>query len=208
MKEEKHPHGVTIFINDVRHVAPEEEMTGAEIKEFGDIPPENRLFKEEPGSHPDTPIPDATVVHLKNGDKFYDLPSGIAGDGSIGLLPSVKTQIDRVLEDHPDAQVKMQGDGSFHLEVPRIKLPAGWSKSETCILINVPPGYPPNQLAGFFADHDLRLADSRQPQGSGQNSLNGKPWLHFCWRPEKWDHDRETLWRYIKFVEARFQEMK
>lgn len=79
MKEGKHPHGITIFINDVRHVAPKEEMTGAEIKEFGVIPPENRLFKEEPGSHPDTPVPDDTVVQLKNGDKFYDLPSGVVG---------------------------------------------------------------------------------------------------------------------------------
>ena len=79
MKEEKHQHRIRIFINDEGVFAPKEEMTGAEIKALGDIPPENGLYKEEPGSHPDTPISDDTVVHLKSGDKFYDLPSGIAG---------------------------------------------------------------------------------------------------------------------------------
>lgn len=79
MKEDKHPHGINIFINDVRHVAPEEEITGAALKELGGVPPGNRLFKEEPGSHPDTPIGDDEVVHLKNADKFYDLPPGTVG---------------------------------------------------------------------------------------------------------------------------------
>jgi len=81
VKEEKHPHGIRIFFNDEKEpkFAPKEEMTGAELKEFGNIPLENSLFKEEPGSHPDTQIGDDEVIHLKNGDKFYDLPPGIVG---------------------------------------------------------------------------------------------------------------------------------
>lgn len=79
MSEAKHPHGVTIFINEEREVAEKENMTGAEIKALGGVPAGNRLFKEEPGSHPDTQIGDDEVVHLKNGDKFYDLPPGVVG---------------------------------------------------------------------------------------------------------------------------------
>ena len=70
---------VTIFINDERRVAPKPVMTGAEIKALGNIPQQSRLFKEEPGVHPDKLISDSESVELKNGDKFYDLPPGVVG---------------------------------------------------------------------------------------------------------------------------------
>jgi hypothetical protein len=71
--------GPQIFINGKPHKAPKDEMTGAELKVLGGIADGNKLFKEEPGSHPDTPIADSASVVLKNGDKFYDLPPGVVG---------------------------------------------------------------------------------------------------------------------------------
>lgn len=71
--------GPQIFINNNPFKAPKEEMTGLELKQLGGISMGNKLFQEEPGSHPDTPISDDTVVNLKNGDKFYDLPPGVVG---------------------------------------------------------------------------------------------------------------------------------
>jgi hypothetical protein len=70
---------VVIFFNDQRIVAPKKTWTGAELREFLKVPPENRLYKEEPGKHPDTLITPEMTVELKNGDKFYDLPPGIRG---------------------------------------------------------------------------------------------------------------------------------
>lgn len=72
---------VVIFINDARVVAPSRTMTGREIKELGKIPEGNRLFREEPGRHADTPISDDEVVELRDGQKFYDLPSVTKGEG-------------------------------------------------------------------------------------------------------------------------------
>lgn len=74
-----HQPGTQIFINETGYKAPKEEMTGAELKTLGGISPGNKLFKEEPGGHPDLHISDSTVVKLKNGDKFYDLPPGVVG---------------------------------------------------------------------------------------------------------------------------------
>lgn len=73
--------GPQIFINKNPFKAPKEEMTGGELKVLGGIPPGNKLFREEPGSHADTVVGDATVIQLKNGDKFYDLPPGVVGRG-------------------------------------------------------------------------------------------------------------------------------
>jgi hypothetical protein len=73
--------GAQIFINKKPFKAPKEQMTGLELKDLGGIPHGNKLFHEEPGSHPDTAVGDATAITLKNGDKFYDLPPGVVGRG-------------------------------------------------------------------------------------------------------------------------------
>jgi len=79
MSEEEHGK-IIIFINDVKYEAPKEEMTGSELKQLANIPPGNRLFKEEPGVHEDKPIADNEVVHLRSSYKFYDLPPATFGD--------------------------------------------------------------------------------------------------------------------------------
>jgi len=73
-EEQRGREEIMIFINDVRFVAPSRSMTGREIKQLGNVPQGNRLFREEPGSHADTPIGDDEIVELRNGQKFYDLP--------------------------------------------------------------------------------------------------------------------------------------
>lgn len=71
--------GIVIFFNDEQLRAPKDTWTGQEFREFLGVPSENRLYKEEPGSHPDTLITPEMPIHIKNGDKFYDLPLGIKG---------------------------------------------------------------------------------------------------------------------------------
>jgi hypothetical protein len=78
-EERKARKEVVVFFNDQRIVAPKETWTGAELRDFFKVPSQNRLYKEEPGKHPDTLITPEMTVHLKNGDKFYDLPPGIKG---------------------------------------------------------------------------------------------------------------------------------
>ena len=122
------------------------------------------------------------------------------------MLSSLQGQIDRVLEDYPDAQVTKQPDGSLHIEVSKVALPDGWNKAQTRVLVIVPIGYPTAKPDGLEADHDLRLANGDMPRGAGEKTIGETKWLHFCWQPNPWDHDRESLWRYIKFAESRFRE--
>lgn len=194
---------IVIFINDTRFIAPARVMTGAEIKRLGDIPVGNRLYREEPGGHPDTPIPDGTAVELKSGDEFYDLPPGTVGGG---LLPSVEAQIARLREDYPRVDVRPQADGAVHLVVGPVRLDPAWSKPSSRVLIVLPLGYPQARPSGFLADPDVRLASGAEPAGSGQTELAGERWRSFCWQPVSWEQDRESLWRYVKFCERRFAE--
>jgi len=125
------------------------------------------------------------------------------------LLKSIEEQIERVRQDYPNIEVRKQPDGSIQLEIPDFKLPPGWNTNKTRIMVIIPPGYPTNKPNGFEADVNLRLQSGNKipTQGCGQHQVNGQPWLHFCWQPKTWDHVRETLYRYLKFIERRFIEI-
>ncbi len=65
---------------DGRHYeADAADMTGAQLKALAAIPAANLLFREVRGPGDDEQIQDATVVHLHDGDSFYDMPPGNFG---------------------------------------------------------------------------------------------------------------------------------
>jgi hypothetical protein len=70
--DDKHP--VRIDINKKNYVAPDEEMTGAKIKELAGIPPANLLLLESRHGGDDQQIADNQVVELHPDDCFYDMP--------------------------------------------------------------------------------------------------------------------------------------
>ena len=200
------PHGIPIFINDVRHFVTTDSTTGAEIKALGTIPLQNKLFRETRGAGPDEEIADGQAVQLRPAARFYDLPVGVVG--SAGLLPSVEAQIQRAREDFPSLSVTAQPDGFVRVEIPDLAVAPGWDRPAVRVVVLLPPGFPTTKPNGFEADPALRLADGRAPsQGYGQQQVGSETWGHFCWQPQVWSADRETLWRYIKFIQRRFAEV-
>jgi hypothetical protein len=82
--DDKSPHQpptrtINIFINDVKKVAPDDHMTGEEIKQLGGIPQANHLFREVPGPGDDDQVFDDKPYKLKSGMRFYDVPVGNLG---------------------------------------------------------------------------------------------------------------------------------
>jgi hypothetical protein len=70
---------VNIVINQHHYKAPAAEITGAELKQLASIPAANLLFREVRGPGEDELIQDDKVVHLHDGDLFYDMPQGNFG---------------------------------------------------------------------------------------------------------------------------------
>ena len=70
---------INILIDEKHYKVQVEEMTGAELKHLAGIPPTNLLFREVHGPGDDELIQDGTVVHLHDGDHFYDMPPGNFG---------------------------------------------------------------------------------------------------------------------------------
>jgi Multiubiquitin len=70
---------ITILLNQQHHEAGQAQMTGAQIKELAAIPGFNLLFREVQGPGDDEQIHDQTMVRLRQGDRFYDMPPGNFG---------------------------------------------------------------------------------------------------------------------------------
>jgi len=124
------------------------------------------------------------------------------------MLPGVQAQLERLKEEYPDVEVRLQADGAVHIEVPDIPIATGWNKDRICILIVLPVGYPQAPASGFNSDHDLQLIGGKKPDGGGEQNIDGQAWLHFCWSPQNWDYKKENLWKFLKFCQSRFEERR
>jgi Multiubiquitin/Prokaryotic E2 family E len=195
---------ITIHINDKPYHVDRSEMTGAEIKALGNIPAQNRLFREVPGPGDDIAIADSDTVELKSGEKFYDLPVGVHGAPT--LAERLEPEVERIRTEFGTCDVRPQPDGSVVLVIGPVALNSGWSRAESRIFLVVPPGYPEQQPTGFFADGGLALAAGTQAKCSGQGNVAGEAATSFCWNPQLWDPGKDDLWKYAKLMAERFDE--
>jgi hypothetical protein len=195
---------ITIHINDKPYHVDRSEMTGAEIKALGNIPVQNRLFREVPGQGDDIAIGNGDTVELKSGQKFYDLPVGVHGAPT--LAERLEPEVKKIRTEFGSCDVRSQPDGSVVLVIGPVALNSGWGRPESRIFIVVPPGYPEQRPQGFFADGGLTLAGGAQAKGSGQTHVVGEPATSFCWNPQLWDPSKDDLWKYAKLMAERFDE--
>jgi hypothetical protein len=70
---------IHIVIDRHQYTVHEKEMTGAQLKALAGIPEVNLLFLEVHGPGEDEQIQNDTVVHLRDGEQFFDMPPGNFG---------------------------------------------------------------------------------------------------------------------------------
>jgi hypothetical protein len=195
---------ITIHINDKPYHVDRSEMSGAEIKALGNIPPQNRLFREVPGPGDDIAVSDDETVELKSGEKFYDLPVGVHGAPT--LVDRLEPEVEKIRAEFGSCEPRPQPDGSVVLAIGPVTLNSGWGRTESRIFLVVPPGYPEQRPQGFFADGGLTLAGGAPAKCSGQTNIAGETTTSFCWNPENWDPSKDDLWKYVKLMAERFDE--
>lgn len=206
-EKEQSSNKVVVFFNDEKRELEGHEHTGASLYTAFGVPAVNKLFRDVKNPHdPDELIPnDSTVITVKSGDRFYDMPPGTVGE--VAILPRIQTDVARIAEDYPGTKAERLPDNNILVIVPGCGLPGGWNKNITDVMFKLPPTYP-NDRPVFHVDASILLADGRKPGGAGEVEFLGRKWMALCWNPTVWEMSRDTLWRYLKFCLTRFKELK
>lgn len=100
------------------------------------------------------------------------------------------------------------------LIVERFPVPAGWSATETSVLIQLPPGYPTAPPDNFGVDSELRLQGDRKPGNlMDETQVGGRRWLMFSWhavggtwRPTDDPITGDNLLTFLETVQTRLAE--
>lgn len=84
------------------------------------------------------------------------------------------------------------------------KLPVGYNKRSTELLLKLPLSYPNGQPDMFWTDCDLTLANSGIPRSAEAiEPALGKQWRRFSWHPARWNPGTDDLSTYLEFVDNR-----
>ena len=97
--------------------------------------------------------------------------------------------------------------------VKDVPLVTGWNRSETDVLIKIPPGYATTPPDNFYTVADLRLANGSKPGSTAQEeAIAGRTWLTFSFHVEDgWDPHADpekghNLVTYLDAVRKRLSE--
>jgi hypothetical protein len=98
--------------------------------------------------------------------------------------------------------------------IQRWPLPSGWSKSETALLVLIPPGYPVTPPDNFFVDAELSLSNDGMPGNASVVEQLGGRWLQFSyhvepgdWKPHADADKGHNLLTFLQGVKKRLQEL-
>lgn len=126
-------------------------------------------------------------------------------------MSAVELQLDQLRRRYPDATATPLASGATLITVPNVRLPAGWSKTQTDIRFIAPAGYPFAALDCFWADGDLRLDGGANPGSSGTNPIPdvGGEWLWFSWHlTGGWNANRDNFVTWMNSVKDRLRRVQ
>jgi hypothetical protein len=130
------------------------------------------------------------------------------------MQPRLKKELDLLRRAYPGFEFQASGQW---LRVPRYALPTGWNRTETDIVIQVPPGYPATPPYGIYVPAGL-LCGGARPNNYQEPAGNQPPfpgsWGIFSWAPADgaWQVPnpetvgRANLLAYLRGIGQRFQE--
>ena len=191
-----------IFVENQRHDLPGDEVTAAQIRSLGNIPDDNRVFRETPGDEPDPEVPSGPFkVH--EGEKFYAVPPGNFGV----IATEADTEIASLIAEY-GGEVKTTPDGQRWLVLEKFVLGPAWNPPVSRLAIRI-TGYPEAALDGFCIPGIVRLLSGDQPTATSPTAVFGtEVWWNFSYHPISWRTGRHTLRSYIGFIRQRLDEAR
>lgn len=186
-----------IFVENQAHEIESNEVTAAQIRSLGNIPADNRVFRETLSDEPDPEVPTGPFkVH--EGEKFYAVPPG-----NFGAVTTVAEAEINDLIDEFGGSACTTADGQRWLVLDRFVLGPRWNPPVAQLAVRI-TGYPEAALDGFCIPGHVRLLSGAQPQATSPTAVFGSDvWWSFSYHPVGRVH---SLRGYIGFVRQRLDQ--
>lgn len=183
------------------------KVTGAELKQLDpNLQPGDMLVADLEGLA-DESIDDEQRIVLQHKDKFITVPCG-----NVGFNDPLELQIQAVQAIFPKASL-IENAGNRFLVVEQFPVPDHFVPAEVTLLVILPNGFPMAAPDMFWVTPNLRLTDSREPEGAGVvEQYLGKAWQRFSWHyangSAAWRVGQSSLMSHIQFCQARLALVK
>jgi Prokaryotic E2 family E len=189
-----------IYVENQRHELASDEVTAEQVRQLGNIPADNKVYRETAGDEPDPEV-SGGPVHVHEGEKFYAVPPGTFG----GVATASEAEISALVVEYGGG-ARDAPDGQKWLVLDRFVLGPAWSPPVAPLAIRI-TGYPEAALDGFCIPASVHLASGAQPANTSLSAVLGSDlWLTFSYHPANWRPGRHSLRSYLKFVSLRFAE--
>jgi hypothetical protein len=100
-------------------------------------------------------------------------------------------------------------DGFDDVQIYGYPMPTGYSRSESDLLLRVPPSYRAGRPDMFWTAVDLVLANGQVPaQAEVIETIEGTQWRRFSWHPAKWNPATDNLFTFLGFVDTRLAKRR
>ncbi len=101
----------------------------------------------------------------------------------------------------------IEAEGWFNVVFSKYRLPPGYNKPDTTLLIKLPLSYRNGKPDMFWTEEDLRLQSGAIPRSADSiESALGKQWRRFSWHPQNWNPATDDLTTYLEFVNQRLAQ--
>ena len=106
-----------------------------------------------------------------------------------------------------------QGQDRDWLLFKHFRLPEGWNREETELLVLIPPGYPTTPPDNFYVRSGLRLEDETMPASyTDVQTVLGESWGQFSFHSKEWNpsmdlDDGDSLLTFLLAAEHRLKEL-
>ncbi len=125
------------------------------------------------------------------------------------MLPSELVDDVAVLEQHGYVVQLVESDGFGNVVFKRYGIPAGYTKTESGLLLRAPVSYRAGRPDMFWTDVDLLLANGNAPaQADLIETHLGRPWRRFSWHPSTWNPASDDLRTYLEFIDNRLAKRR
>ena len=180
-------------------------VTGGEIEDKAGIPRKDGLIRVlDDGTQEQ--VGEDERIELKPGDQFRTPPRFVRGEEDAETPDARRRrEMEQLRARYPQIEYDETGLGWFRIR--NFRLPPGWNRETTDLLVMLPPGHPATPPRCFYVQPGLRLASNAAAKGDSNERahLHGEEWTRFGCDTKEW-HPSFSLETFMGAIERSLQE--